>query len=297
MSDKITMKDYLDYFGNKSAEADSLVKNLMKDYTQGASSRITTAQQLKMFDDYIKGASERIDDQRFGTIRPKKTLMQKVMEDVNDPQMQMMMGFVEPGGGLKTLGKSVAKGGKNVVDILRELFGVGKKEMGDVLSGYKRGVQPDAPVIKPATEGQQALKLTAQEIPSLKAETLSKSEAKTLGQALDFQKSGQISTPAIPEAKGPTLKEALDKVLKQMDEAAEYSDHYRLDPEATLDTFMDMQPEDALELLRRAAGQKPQMSTWWDKAQEAKINFSDVDDIKELIRKFGKAKPYFKDRR
>ena len=270
MSDKITIKDYLDYFGNKSAEADSLVQNL----------------------------NRQIEDQRFGTIRPKKTLMQKVMEDVNDPQMQMMMGFVEPGGGLKTVGKGIARGGKNVVDILRELFGVGKKEMGDVLSRYKRGVQPDVPTTRVAKEGQQSIpNLTQIEIPTIRAEALSKSEAKTLGQALDFQKSGQISTPAIPEAKGPTLKEALDKVLKQMDEAAEYSDHYRLNPEATLDTFMDMQPEDALELLRRAAGQKPQMSTWWDKAQEAKINYSDIDDVKELIRKFGKAKPYFKERR
>lgn len=269
MSDKVTIKDYIDFFGNKSAEADSVVQSLTR----------------------------QIEDQRFGTIRPKKTLMQKVMEDVNDPQMQTIVGLVEPGSGLKTVGKAAAKGGKNIVDILREAFGVGRKEMGDVLSGYKRGVQPDAPVVKKPTEGQQALKLTAQEIPSLKAETLSKSEAKTLGQALDFQKSGQISTPAIPDAKGPTLKEALDKVLKQMDEAAEYSDHYRLDPEATLDSFVDMQPEDALELLRRAAGQKPQMSTWWDKAQEAKINYSDIDDVKELIRKFGKAKPYFKERR
>ena len=273
---KVTPKDYLDFFANKSREADMLVEQLTR----------------------------QLEDQRFGTIRPKKTLMQKVMEDVNDPQMQMMMGFVEPGKGFKILGKGaskvgegVAKGGKNIVDIVRELLGVGRKEMGDVLSGYKRGVQPDVPVVKRATEGQQALKLTAQEIPSLRAEALSKAEAKTLGQAIDFKQSGQISTPAIPEAKGPTLKEALDKVLKQMDEAAEYSEHYRFNPEATLDTFMDMQPEDALELLRRAAGQKPRMSTWWDKAQEAKINFGDVDDVKELIRKFGKAKPYFKKRR
>lgn len=46
MDDKQTFKQYLDYFGNKSAEADMLVQQLTR----------------------------QIEDQRFGTIRPKKNI-------------------------------------------------------------------------------------------------------------------------------------------------------------------------------------------------------------------------------
>lgn len=244
MSDKVTIKDYIDFFGNKSAEADSVIQSLTR----------------------------QIEDQRFGTIRPKKTLMQKVMEDVNDPQMQTIMGLVEPGGGLKTVGKGIARGGKNVVDILRELFGVGRKEMGDVLSGYKRGVQPDAPVVKKATEGQQALQLTAQEIPAIKPEGPFKDLFEATGQVFPAK---PLATPKKP--KEITFEDLYNKIAKEMDEAAQLTDEY--DPLVTgyesVEDVITSRPEDFLELFRRAMGRNPSERTI-------------VDFAREMVEKYGK---------
>jgi hypothetical protein len=139
MADKLTIQDYLDFFGDKSSTADEVLES-----TFGAS-------------------------QRGRSMTPE--------------MMQLIMGAVEPGGGLKTAGKAAARGGKNIVDILRELIGKGKPEMGDVLSGLKRRSQPSEFVgetkpgqqqlfedyISGATErisGKQALKLTPQEMPN-----------------------------------------------------------------------------------------------------------------------------------
>ena len=242
MDDKQTFKQYLDYFGNKSAEADMLVQRLTR----------------------------QIENQRFGTIRPKKTLMQKVMEDVNDPQMQMMMGLVEPGSGLKTVGKGVIRGGKNMIDILREALGIGRKEMGDVLSGYKRGVQPDVPVVKKATEGQQALELTPQELPAITPEGPFKNLFDATGQTLPGK---PLATPKKPSE--VTFEDLYNKIAKQMDEAAQLTDDY--DPiygkESVEDIITDY-PEDFVELLRRAIGREPSTRT--------KVDFAE-----ELIRDFG----------
>ena len=65
---KVTPKDYLDFFANKSAEADMLVEQLTR----------------------------QLEDQRFGTIKPKMTYMQKVKAFNDDPMNQMIMGLVEP---------------------------------------------------------------------------------------------------------------------------------------------------------------------------------------------------------
>lgn len=114
MADKLTIKDYLDFFGDKSSTADEVLES-----TFGAS-------------------------QRGSSMTPE--------------MMQLIMGAVEPGGGIKTAGKAALKGGKNILDILRELLGRGKPEMGDVLAGFKRGSQPSE-FVGEATPGQQVLKL------------------------------------------------------------------------------------------------------------------------------------------
>ena len=247
MSDKITIKDYLNYFGNKSAEADSLVQNL----------------------------NRQIEDQRFGTIRPKKTLMQKVREDVNDPQMQMMMGFVEPGGGLKTVGKGLARGGKNIIDILREALGVGRKEMGDVLSRYKRGVQPDfISTNRAAKEGQQVIPNLIQ--PEASVNKLVKAEGpfKNLFEASvgKYSPSTDVNLASPKKLKGDTLEDLYNKIAKQMDEAAQITDEY--DPLVTgfesVEDVIGSRPEDFVELLRRAIGRKPSSKTIVDLAEELK---------------------------
>ena len=251
MSDKITMKDYLDYFGNKSAEADSLVQNL----------------------------NRQIEDQRFGTIRPKKTLMQKVREDVNDPQLQMIMGLVEPGGGLKTVGKGLARGGKNIIDILREALGIGRKEMGDVLSRYKRGVQPDFISTNRATkEGQQVIpNLKQPEVSTVQAEGPFKNLFEATGQTLPGK---PLATPK--KLKGDTLEDLYNKIAKQMDEAAQITDEY--DPLVTefesVEDIISSYPEDFVELLRRAIGRKPSSRTMVDFAEEMKTNFGKKVEFK-----------------
>ena len=96
--DKLTIKDYVDYFGDKSAMSDDVL------------------------------------DQLFGTIKSRGDYMESQRGQAMSPEMmQLIMGAVEPGGGIKTAGKAVAKGGKNILDILRELLGRGKPEMGDVM--------------------------------------------------------------------------------------------------------------------------------------------------------------------
>ena len=112
MADKLTIKDYLDFFGDKSSTADEVLES-----TFGAS-------------------------QRGSSMTPE--------------MMQLIMGAVEPGGGIKTAGKAALKGGKNILDILRELFGRGKPEMGDVLAGLQRRSQPSE-FVGETTPGQQEL--------------------------------------------------------------------------------------------------------------------------------------------
>ncbi len=140
MADKLTIKDYVDYFGDKSAMSDDVL------------------------------------DQLFGTIKSREDYMESQRGQAMTPEMmQLIMGAVEPGGGIKTAGKAVAKGGKNILDILRELLGRGKPEMGDVLAGLKRRSQPSE-FAGETTPGQQelfkrfsekkALKLTPQDLPT-----------------------------------------------------------------------------------------------------------------------------------
>jgi hypothetical protein len=130
-SDKLTIQDYLDFFGDKSSTADEVLES-----TFGAS-------------------------QRGSSMTPE--------------MMQLIMGAVEPGGGIKTAGKAVARGGKNILDILRELLGRGKPEMGDVLAGLQRRSQPSKfvgettpgqQVLKLLEDSKQATKLPAQDLPT-----------------------------------------------------------------------------------------------------------------------------------
>jgi hypothetical protein len=123
MADKLTIQDYLDYFGDKSAMSDDVL------------------------------------DQLFGTIKSRGDYMESQRGQAMTPEMmQIIMGAVEPGGGIKALGKAAAKGGKNIVNIFRELIGKGKPEMGDVLAGFQRRSQPSE-FIGQTTPGQQVLKL------------------------------------------------------------------------------------------------------------------------------------------
>ena len=247
MSDKITIKDYLNYFGNKSAEADSLVQNL----------------------------NRQIEDQRFGTIKPKMTYMQKVKAFNDDPMNQMIMGLVEPGGGLKTVGKGLARGGKNIIDILREALGIGRKEMGDVLSRYKRGVQPDfVTTNRVAKEGQQVIPNLIQ--PKVSVNKLVKAEGpfKNLQEASvgKYFPSTDVNLASPKKTKEITFEDLYNKIAKQMDDAAQLTDEY--DPLVTgfesVEDVIGSRPEDFVELLRRAIGRKPSSKTIVDFAEELK---------------------------
>ena len=122
--DKLTIQDYVDYFGDKSAMSDDVL------------------------------------DQLFGTIKSRGDYMESQRGQAMSPEMmQLIMGAVEPGGGIKAVGKAAARGGKNILDILRELFGRGRPEMGDVLAGLKRRSQPSeyTPSIIEKPLGQQEL--------------------------------------------------------------------------------------------------------------------------------------------
>lgn len=239
MSDKITIKDYLNYFGNKSAEADSLVQNL----------------------------NRQIEDQRFGTIKPKMTYMQKVKAFNDDPMNQMIMGLVEPGGGLKTVGKGIARGGKNIIDILREALGVGRKEMGDVMSGFKRGTQPSQFLGKTKPGQQEIPNLIQKEIPAITPEGPYKNLFDATRQVLPGK---PLASPK--KLKGDTLEDLYNKIAKQMDEAAQITDEY--DPLVTgfesVEDVIGNRPEDFVELLRRAIGRKPSSKTIVDLAEELK---------------------------
>ena len=112
MADKLTIQDYLDFFGDKSSAADEALES-----TFGAS-------------------------QRGSSMTPE--------------MMQLIMGAVEPGGGIKALGKAAARGGKNILDILKELVGKGKSEIGDI--PFTRGAQREYfPSILEKPLGQQEL--------------------------------------------------------------------------------------------------------------------------------------------
>tara|TARA_R100000231_G_C5327767_1_gene165406 strand:+ start:1149 stop:1856 length:708 start_codon:yes stop_codon:yes gene_type:complete len=146
--DKLTIQDYVDYFGEKSAMSDDVL------------------------------------DQLFGTIKSRGDYMESQRGQAMSPEMmQLIMGAVEPGGGIKAVGKAAAKelgkasarGGKNILDILRELLGKGKPEMGDVLAGFKRRSQPSEfvgektfgqQVLKLFEDSKQATKLPVQDIPT-----------------------------------------------------------------------------------------------------------------------------------
>tara|TARA_R100000995_G_C3484510_1_gene126347 strand:- start:4647 stop:5234 length:588 start_codon:yes stop_codon:yes gene_type:complete len=159
--DKLTIKDYVDYFGDKSAMSDEVI------------------------------------DQLFGTIKSRGASMESQRGQAMTPEMmQLIMGAVEPGGGIKAAGKAVAKGGKNILDILRELVGKGKPEMGDVMSGFKRGTQPSEFLgkTKPGQQemfSKEALKLTPQELPNLIQKPISRTPeqnvAKKIMKAIDSQ--------------------------------------------------------------------------------------------------------------
>mgnify|MGYP003136058568 CR=1 FL=1 len=142
--------------------------------------------------------SDEVIDQLFGTIKSRGASMESQRGQAMTPEMmQLIMGAVEPGGGIKAAGKAVAKGGKNILDILRELVGKGKPEMGDVMSGFKRGTQPSEflgktkPGQQELFEGKQALKLTPQELPNLIQKPISRTPeqnvAKKIMKAIDSQ--------------------------------------------------------------------------------------------------------------
>ena len=129
--DKITMQDYLDFFGDKSAEADVLVKELTR----------------------------QIEDQRFGRVMSSKDYKnEQLAAAMSDEElMNLTMGLVGGGGGLKAAGQAIRRGGKNILDIFKEMMGRGKGEVGDI--AFRRGSQPSqyTPSIIEKPLGQQEL--------------------------------------------------------------------------------------------------------------------------------------------
>ena len=129
--DKITMEDYLDFFGDKSSEADVLVEALTR----------------------------QIEDQRFGRVMSSKDYKnEQLAAAMSDEElMNLTMGLVGGGGGLKVAGQAIRRGGKNILDIFREMMGRGKSEIGDIV--FRRGSQPSkyTPSIIEKPLGQQEL--------------------------------------------------------------------------------------------------------------------------------------------
>jgi len=183
-SDKLTIQDYLDYFGEKSAMSDDVL------------------------------------DQLFGTIKSRGDYMESQRGQTMTPEMmQLIMGAVEPGGGIKTAGKAVAKGGKNILDILRELLGRGKPEMGDVMSGFKRRSQPSEFLTK-TTPGQQQLfqdyiSGATKRISEKKALKLTPQDLPTQGQVFPNLKQSPISRRTPEQNVVRNIMKAIDRQARE----------------------------------------------------------------------------------
>jgi hypothetical protein len=176
MADKLTIQDYLDYFGDKSAMSDDVL------------------------------------DQLFGTIKSRGDYMESQRGQAMTPEMmQIIMGAVEPGGGIKALGKAAAKGGKNIVNILRELIGKGKPEMGDVLAGFQRRSQPSE-FVGQTTPGQQVLKLLED---SKQATKLPAQDLPTQGQFFPIRNRNLTTRPGSAEPNLPTQGQVSSRTPEQ----------------------------------------------------------------------------------
>ena len=197
--DKITMQDYLDFFGDKSAEADVLVKELTR----------------------------QIEDQRFGRVMSSKDYRnEQLAAAMSDEElMNLTMGLVGGGGGLKVAGQALRRGGKNILDIFREMMGRGKREIGDV--AFKRGSQPSqyTPSIIEKPLGQQELfsqepvKQAVRRALQLPKQEIGKNLPATRYSPLP--KEGQIRNRYAPLESQINVKESLEKIRRLQDEVAE----------------------------------------------------------------------------
>ena len=198
--DKITMQDYLDFFGGKSAEADVVLEELTR----------------------------QIEDQRFGRVMSSKDYKnEQLAAAMSDEElMNLTMGLVGGGGGLKAAGQAIRRGGKNILDIFREMMGRGKGEVGDI--AFRRGSQPSqyTPSIIEKPLGQQEL-FSQEPVKQAvrRALQLPKQEVGTNLPALRMKqlpKEGQIRSRFSPLPKEGQLDitETLEKITRLQDEVA-----------------------------------------------------------------------------
>lgn len=184
-SDKLTIQDYLDFFGDKSAEADVVLEELTR----------------------------QIEDQRFGRVMSSKDYRnEQLAAAMSDEElMNLTMGLVGGGGGLKSAGQAIRRGGKNILDIFREMMGRGKGEVGDI--AFRRGSQPSqyTPSIIQKPLGQQelfsqepvnqavrrALQLPKQQLgknlPARRMQDVRKEGYTEGGSAMDYFRSGEYT--------------------------------------------------------------------------------------------------------
>lgn len=142
--------------------------------------------------------------------------------------MQLIMGAVEPGGGIKAVGKATARGGKNILNILRELIGKGKPEMGDVFAGLQRRSQPSE-FVGQTTPGQQVLKL------------LEDSKQATKLPAQDLPTQGQVSSRTPEQNVVRNIMRAINRESREVGARS---------PESYFSRMMTY--DDLLEILRKA---------------------------------------------
>jgi len=195
-SDKITMEDYLDFFGDKSSEADVLVEALTR----------------------------QIEDQRFGRVMSSKDYRnEQLAAAMSDEElMNFTMGLVG-GGGLKVAGQAIRRGGKNILDIFREMMGRGKSEIGDIV--FRRGSQPSqyTPSIIQKPLGQQEL-FSQEPVKQAvrRALQLPKQEVGTNLPALRMKEIRSAYNKSIPGRLEPiNVTETLNKIRMLQDEVAE----------------------------------------------------------------------------
>lgn len=171
MADKLTIQDYLDFFGDKSKTADEALEST---FGQG------------------KGLTEE--------------------------QLMMIIGSLGPGGKAKMAGKAVAKGGRNIFNILRELVGKGKPEIGDV--AFKRRSQPfeNIPNLIQKPLGQQ--ELFSQEPVKQAVRRALQLPKQEIGKNLPALRMKEIPNMS----QGPiNVTETLNKIRRLQDEVAELS--------------------------------------------------------------------------
>ena len=166
----------------------------------------------------LEELTRQIEDQRIGRVMSSKDYRnEQLAAAMSDEElMNLTMGLVGGGGWLKAAGQAIRRGGKNILDIFREMMGRGKGEVGDI--AFRRGSQPSqyTPSIIEKPLGQQEL-FSQEPVKQAvrRALQLPKQEVGTNLPALRMQQ--------LPKEGKINVTETLEKIRRLQDEVAELS--------------------------------------------------------------------------